>query len=72
MQINFKENQQIKRTFSLSETESLEGIVISETLKPVTKSNSPVPVEVYSKTFFKKNPTPSIFESMQNVNGVRP
>ena len=72
VQINFKENQQIKRTFSLSETESLEGIVISETLKPVTKSNSPVPVEVYSKTFFKKNPTPSIFESMQNVNGVRP
>jgi len=72
VQINFKENQQIKRTFSLSETESLEGIVISETLKPVTKSNSPVPVEVYSKTFFKKNPTPSILESMQNVNGVRP
>ena len=72
MQINFKENQQIKRTFSLSETESLEGIVISGTLKPVTKSNSPVPVEVYSKTFFKKNPTPSIFDSMQNVNGVRP
>ena len=72
VQINFKENQQIKRTFSLSETESLEGIVISGTLKPVTKSNSPVPVEVYSKTFFKKNPTPSIFESMQNVNGIRP
>ena len=72
VQINFKENQQIKRTFSLSETESLEGIVISGTLKPVTKSNSPVPVEVYSKTFFKKNPTPSIFDSMQNVNGVRP
>jgi len=72
VQINFKENQQIKRTFSLSETKSLEGIVISGTLKPVTKSNSPVPVEVYSKTFFKKNPTPSIFESMQNVNGVRP
>ena len=72
VQINLKENQQIKRTFSLSETESLEGIVISGTLKPVTKSNSPVPVEVYSKTFFKKNPTPSIFESMQNVNGVRP
>ena len=72
VRINFKENQQIKRNFSLSETESLEEIVISGTLRPVTKSNSPVPVEVYSKTFFKKNPTPSIFESMQNVNGVRP
>jgi outer membrane receptor for ferrienterochelin and colicins len=31
-----------------------------------------VPVEVYSETFFKKNPTPSVFESLQNVNGVRP
>ena len=27
---------------------------------------------MYSTTFFKKNPTPSIFESLQNVNGVRP
>jgi outer membrane receptor for ferrienterochelin and colicins len=27
---------------------------------------------VYSKTFFKKNPTPSVFESLQNVNGIRP
>ena len=70
--INFKEHQKIKRNFSLNEIESLEEIVISGTLIPVTKSNSPVPVEVYSKTFFKKNPTPSIFESMQNVNGVRP
>ena len=70
--INFKKNQKIKRNFSLNEIEFLEEVVISGTLRPVTKSNSPVPVEVYSKTFFKKNPTPSIFESMQNVNGVRP
>ena len=41
-------------------------------MRPVSKSASSVPVEVYSKAFFKKNPTPSIFESLQNVNGVRP
>lgn len=51
---------------------SLDQIVITGTLKPVTKSDSPVPVEVYGKSFFKKNPTPSIFESLANVNGVRP
>ncbi len=51
---------------------TLDEIVISGTLKPVSKLESPVPVEVYSKAFFKKNPTPSIFESLQNVNGVRP
>lgn len=65
-------NQEIVKNFNLKVNDALEEIVISGTLRPVTKSNSPVPVEVYSKTFFRKNPTPSIFESLQNVNGVRP
>ena len=51
---------------------SLEDVVVSGTMKEVSKLNSPVPVEVYSAQFFKSNPSPSIFESMQNVNGVRP
>ena len=41
-------------------------------MKAVKKLESPVAVEVYTPQFFKKNPTPSIFESLQNVNGVRP
>lgn len=59
---------------SLSElaTESMEEMVISGTLKPVLRSESLVPVEVYTPTFFKKNPTPNIFEALQTVNGVRP
>ena len=65
-------NDKIIRDFSLVSNNSLDEIVISGTLRPVSKSNSPVPVEVYSQTFFRKNPTPSIFESLQNVNGVRP
>ena len=65
-------NNQIIRDFSLESDNSLDEVVISGTLRPVSKSNSPVPVEVYSETFFRKNPTPSIFESLQNVNGVRP
>ena len=72
IKISFFGGKTIKRNFTLSESNSLDEIVISGTLKPVTKSNSPVPIEVYSKTFFEKNPTPSIFESLQNVNGVRP
>ncbi len=51
---------------------ALDDIVVSGTLKEVSKLESPVPVEVYSQKFFKANPTPSIFESLQNVNGVRP
>ena len=65
-------NDKIIRDFSLVSNNSLDEIVISGTLRPVSKSSSPVPVEVYSQTFFRKNPTPSIFESLQNVNGVRP
>lgn len=53
-------------------TDQLDEIVISGTLKPVLRSESLVPVEVYTPTFFKKNPTPNIFEALQNVNGVKP
>tara|TARA_R110002167_G_scaffold108803_26_gene277782 strand:- start:650 stop:2923 length:2274 start_codon:yes stop_codon:yes gene_type:complete len=53
-------------------SEQLEETVVTGTLKAVVRSESPVPVEVYSTTFLKQNPTASIFEALQNVNGVRP
>lgn len=65
-------NTDITVNFNLNENESLDEIVISGTLKPVTRLESPVPVEVYSTAFLKKNPTSNIFEALQNVNGVRP
>jgi outer membrane receptor for ferrienterochelin and colicins len=51
---------------------TMDEIVVSGTLKAISKLESPVPVEVYSPTFFKKNPTANVFEALQNVNGVRP
>jgi len=56
----------------LESNTQLNEIVVSGTLKPISRMDSPVPVEVYSPTFFKKNPTSNIFEALQNVNGVRP
>ncbi|MFH6602835.1 TonB-dependent receptor domain-containing protein [Maribacter algicola] len=53
-------------------SEQLEETVVTGTLKAVRRSESPVPVEVYSPTFLKKNPTPNLFEALQTVNGVRP
>jgi len=50
----------------------LETVVVTGTMKAVRRSESPVTVEVYTPQFLKKNPAPSIFESLQNVNGVRP
>lgn len=58
--------------FDLFESEILDEVIVTGTLKAVSRLESPVPVEVYSPTFFKKNPTPNIFDALQNINGVRP
>lgn len=52
--------------------QDFDEVVVSATLSPLSKKDSPVNVEVYSSEYFEANPTPSLFESMQNVNGVRP
>ena len=65
-------DKNINVNFNLQSGESLNEITITGTLKAVNRLESPVPVEVYSATFLKKNPTPSIFEALQQVNGVRP
>lgn len=51
---------------------NLNEVVVSGTLKEISRVESTVPVEVYNQSFFKKNPAPNIFEALQNVNGVRP
>lgn len=53
-------------------SEALEEMVVTGTLKAIQRSESPVPVEIYSPAFLKKNPTANLFEALQNVNGVRP
>ena len=49
----------------------LDEVVVSGTLQEVSRLDSPVPVEVYKSSFFRANPAPSLFESFQNINGVR-
>ena len=48
------------------------AVVVSATMKEVSKDASPIPVEVYTPKFFQKNATPSIFEALTIVNGIRP
>ncbi|PHL00517.1 TonB-dependent receptor [Neolewinella marina] len=50
----------------------LEQVVVSGNLKEVSRSSSPVPIEVYTAQYFAANPAPNFFESLQQVNGVRP
>ncbi len=49
----------------------LDEVVVSGTLQELSRADSPVPVEVFKSTFFRSNPAPSLFESFQQVNGVR-
>lgn len=84
IQVSYVGNKTLRKTISVktenlvvdfeleNDANSLDEIVVSGTLKPVSRLESPVPVEVYKPTYFKKNPTANIFEALQNVNGVRP
>lgn len=56
----------------LESAAALGEVVVSGTMREVTKMESAVPVEVYTAKFFEANVCPSIFESLQNINGVRP
>src|SRR5690606_36396004 len=49
-----------------------EGAVITGTMKEVSRLDSPVPVEVITSKLFQKNPSPSLFDAIGMVNGVRP
>lgn len=49
----------------------VEEVIITGTLKPQRKSKSPVPVEIYSPKFFKKNPTSNLLDAISMINGVR-
>ncbi len=52
--------------------EQMSEVVVTGTMREVRRSESPAPIEVYAAKFFLKNPTPNLFESLSNVNGVRP
>lgn len=72
-QITLEEGQLLTVNIELKErADALDEVVVTGTLKEVNRLESAVPVEVYRPAFFKKNPTPSVYEALQNVNGVRP
>ena len=71
--ITLAAGQDLAVDFDLTNLQNdLNEVVVTGTLKEVNRLESPVPVEVYTPAFFRRNPSPSIFEALQNVNGVRP
>jgi outer membrane receptor for ferrienterochelin and colicins len=51
---------------------ALDEVVVSGTLKEISRSESAVPVEILTPKLFQKNPTPSLFEAVGMINGVQP
>ncbi|WP_028297168.1 TonB-dependent receptor [Olivibacter sitiensis] len=63
----------IERDFTLNIGDaSLGEVVITGTMKDVSRLASPIPVEVYTPSYFRKNPTPSLFDAVGMINGVQP
>lgn len=50
----------------------LEEVVITGTLKEISKDNSPVNIDIITPKLFQKTATPNLFEATSLVNGVKP
>ena len=85
LQVTAKEYQTKKQTLFINDKDSvkvnihltnesnlLDEVVVSGTMKAVRRLENSVPVEILSAKFLKQNPTSNIFDALQNVNGVRP
>ncbi|RZJ70453.1 MAG: TonB-dependent receptor [Flavobacterium sp.] len=56
----------------MEDSVEMEEVVITGTMKEVSRSESPIPVEIITPKLFKKNPTASLFEAVGMINGVQP
>lgn len=71
--IEIKPNETVSIQLELEKMEQqLNEVVITGTLNEVSLIESVAPIEVFTPVFFRKNPTPALFEALQIVNGVRP
>jgi outer membrane receptor for ferrienterochelin and colicins len=50
----------------------ISAIEIRQQKNQMIKSDKIESLEIYTNDFFSKNPSPSLFESLQNINGIRP
>ncbi len=53
-------------------TAELEDVVVTGTMKEVSKTASPVPVEVYTPKYFQKGAPAHLLDAVCMINGVKP
>ncbi|GAA4432522.1 TonB-dependent receptor [Ravibacter arvi] len=71
--VTFRGSETVTTGFDLASSDmNLDEVVVTGTMKEVSKLDSPVPVDIVTPKFLAKNPTPSIFEGLSYVNGIRP
>jgi len=52
--------------------QNIEEVVITGTLKEISKDDSPVNIDIITPKLFQKTSTPNLFEATSLINGVRP
>jgi outer membrane receptor for ferrienterochelin and colicins len=52
--------------------EDLDEVAVIGTIKETVRAESPIVTDIYDKKYFLKNPSPSIIDVMNRMNGVRP
>lgn len=73
LEINILSTKTINLNIELEEENTqFNEVVVTGTMKETSINESPAPIQILNPTFFRKNPTPSLFESLSMVNGVRP
>lgn len=71
--ITIRDTSVVWQDFALEKSEGpLDEVVVTGTMKEVSRLSSPIPVEVYTPSYFRKNPTPSLFDAVGMINGVQP
>lgn len=57
---------------SKNKSNNIDGVTILKHQRPQKKTNSIIPIEVYSSAFLRKSNTNNIFDSVAMINGVKP
>lgn len=66
------EDKELGSILLVKDRTELEEVVVTGTMKEISRSDSPIPVEVITPKLFRRNPEPSLLGSIGMVNGVRP
>lgn len=65
-------NGELQKIQLVKNLREMDEVVVTGTMKEVSRAESAIPVEIITAKFFRKNPTPGLLEAVGLVNGVKP